>query len=399
MRDIRSVLPFRLHLTVLALGQGLSGSVISLLTAVSSLVGAMLAPHPGLATVPITATVIGAALMVYYVASLMQRLGLQLAFVVGSVLGLAGSLIAASGLYLGSFALFVAGAFVLGLFAAFNQYYRFAAVETAPAPAYRARAISYVVAGGVLGGFLGPFVARQSIDTVPIPFLATFLAVAGICVLTGILQLLLPGKRLVAQPEQVRLPIRSVRQILTSAGFVVATLNCAVGFGVMTLLMNATPLAMQTCGFTFAASSSVLQWHFVAMYAPSFVSGWLMERFGVKRVILVGALVNIVGIAIAVSGTSYTHFWIALVCFGIGWNFMFNGGTVQLISTYKDPEKVRVQGLNSLIVYTANAFASLFAGQILSASGWTAVNLVALPILIFTVLATVRWGNLQKFER
>ncbi|MBX9812461.1 MAG: MFS transporter [Burkholderiales bacterium] len=378
----------RLDLLILAMGQGLSGSVISLLTAVSSLVGAMLAPDR-LATLPVTATVIGAAVMVYSVSTLMLRLGRRRAFILGSAIGAIGSCVAAAAVYLGNFPLFVGGAFILGLFTAFNQYYRFAAADVSPSKEFRVRAISYVTAGGILGGFIGPFVANSSADIVLIPFLGTFFALFAICGLLAAVQSVLsldePGQ---AASESVGAR-RSMWEISTSPGFLVATINCAIGFGVMTLLMNATPLAMKICGFSLGLSASVLQWHFVAMYAPALISGPLMAKLGIRPVILIGAVVNLIGIATAVYGVSYMHFWFALVCFGIGWCFMFNGGTALLTTTYTEAEKQRAQGLNSFVVYVTNAVASLGSGFVLAVAGWTTVNLVAVPVLLASIALTL----------
>jgi MFS family permease len=386
---------FFAKVVILALGQGVSGSVISLLTAVSSLVGGMLAPSAGLATVPVTAPVIGAMAMVYPISALMHRLGRRWAFLLGSGLGVAGAGVAGFGIYEESFGVFIFGTFILGLFSAFNQYYRFAAADLAESPTDRARAISYVMAGGILGGFLGPFVASRSADLSPLPFLGAFAALVVICIFLAVLQFFFEdGAKKVAAISQAH--ARSLRQILVSRNFGAATLSCAIGFGVMTLLMNATPLAMQGCGFSLAESATVIQWHFVAMYAPALVSGALMARIGVQRLILLGVAANLVGVAVAMSALNYLNFWVALVCFGIGWSCMFTGGTTLLTGTYTEAEKPRAQGLNSLIVYLTNALASFSAGSMLSLGGWAAVNLVAVPILVFAGAFTV-WS--MRLER
>jgi MFS family permease len=373
---------------VLAIGQGLSGSVISLLTAISSLVGAMLAPSPALGTVPVTATVIGAAIMIYPISSLMQRLGRRQAFLAGSAIGIAGGAVAGLGLYLGSFVVFVIGTFILGPFVAFNQYYRFAAADVAVDKEQRVKAISYVTAGGIIGGFLGPFVASRSADLSPIPFVGTFAALIVVCCVLALVQFFFDdaAKPAAAASSGARRPIG---EILTSAGFVTATLNCAAGFGVMTLLMNATPLAMKACGFTLAESASVIQWHFVAMYAPALVSGALMVRLGLQRFVLIGIAMNLAGIAVATYGIGYVNFWIALACFGVGWSFMFTGGTALLTATYSEAEKAQVQGMNSLIVYLANVLASFAAGYVLELSGWAGVNLLAVPVLVLAAAVTL----------
>jgi len=377
-------------IVLLAVAQGLSGTVVSLLTTISSLVGAMLAPSPVLATAPVTATVLGAALMVYSVAGLMQRLGRRAAFLAGSGLGVAGSAVAAVGIYASSFAVFVAGTFVLGLFTAFHQYYRFAAADTARTPEHRARAISYVTAGGIIGGFLGPFVASRSADGLTAhPFLGAFLAVGLVLVLAAIVQLGLPGQAPAEKRVAPDEPARPVGQILRSHGFVIGTMNCAIGYGVMVMLMNATPLAMQSAGFTLEQSSTIMQWHFVAMYAPALIGGILIPRLGITRVLVLGAAVNVVGTLVAISGLSYWQFWIALVCFGVGWNFMFNGGTALLVSASRPADKRRTEGLNSLIVYTSNAVGSVLVAPMLVIGGWNAVNLVSLPFLAAAAAATL----------
>ncbi|RLM18957.1 multidrug resistance protein [Brenneria alni] len=377
----------RRNLLLLALGQGLTGSIISLMTLSSTLAGILMAPIPLLATLPITATVCGATLMIYSVSSLMAKYGRKNAFIIGTMLGVVGSLLAATAIILKNFPLFVFSTFVLGMSCAFNQYYRFAAADVFTDNHQKSSAISWVISGGILGGFLGPFAASQSSDLWPqYPFLGSFLAAAFICIVTAILLLglKLPQTVVSSQSGQSNDPLLS---ILKSRAFMLGTASCTVGFVVMTLLMNAAPLAMHQHHFSVSSSAVVLQWHFVAMYAPSLLLVVLAKRLSASAVVVTGIVCNLIGIALAMSGQTFWHFLSSLIMFGVGWAFMFNGGTFMLNAFSHSVHKARLQGINSLIISLPNALASLSAGSMMAfTSGWPLVNMLSVVILLATML-------------
>ncbi|MDK9422623.1 MFS transporter [Pectobacterium carotovorum] len=384
----------RRNLILLALGQGLTGSIISLMTLCSTLVGVSMTPVPLLTTLPITATVCGAALMIYSVSSLMTKYSRRNAFIIGTLLGLAGALLAALAIVLHSFSLFVFSTFVLGMSCAFNQYYRFAAAEIFTDNQQKNRAISWVISGGILGGFLGPFAASQSSQLwASYPFLGSFIAAAFVCVITS---LLLLGLKL--PPMSVTTPITQLSEplaaILKSRAFVLGTASCSVGFVVMTLLMNSVPLAMHQHHFSVSHSATVLQWHFVAMYAPALLLVLLAKRLTPVQVVVIGMVCNVVGVAVALSGLTFWHFLFALMLFGIGWAFMFNGGTFMLNAFTHSVHKSRLQGINSLVIYVPNALASLSAGSLMAlTSGWPLVNMVGIGMLLLLVLGLIILGR------
>ncbi|WP_113626931.1 MFS transporter [Pectobacterium peruviense] len=384
----------RRNLILLALGQGLTGSIISLMTLCSTLVGVSMTPVPLLTTLPITATVCGAALMIYAVSSLMTKYGRRNTFIIGTLLGLAGAFLAALAIVLHSFSFFVFSTFVLGMSCAFNQYYRFAAAEIFTENQQKNRAISWVISGGILGGFLGPFAASQASQLwTSYPFLGSFIAAGVICVITSLLLLglKLPPMPIVTASAQRSEPLAA---ILKNRAFVLGTASCSVGFVVMTLLMNSAPLAMHQHHFSVSHSATVLQWHFVAMYAPALLLVLLAKRLTPVQVVAIGMVCNVVGVAVALSGLTFWHFLFALVLFGIGWAFMFNGGTFMLNAFTHSVHKSRLQGINSLVVYVPNALASLSAGSMMAlASGWPLVNMVGIGMLLLLVLALIVLGR------
>ena len=276
---------------------------------------------------------------------------------------------------------------VIGIYNAIGLQYRFAAAEVA-APADRARAISLVLAGGIVGGFLGPAITRWGRDLFAAPFLGSFLMLAGVALVA------------LAVQSQVHVPKphaaghadggRPLRRIVRQPVFVVAALSAVVGYGLMNLLMTATPLAMDFCGLPYAQAAFVISWHVVGMYAPGFVTGSLIDRFGVLNVILAGAAVMAAGALVALTGNALAHFLAALVLIGVGWNFMYTGGTALLTESYTPVEKARTQGANDFIMFSTMAVSSFSSGAMVSTTGWEAMNWTALPVLV-AVSGTVVW--------
>jgi len=354
----------------------------------SGVVGQQLSPDPGLATLPIAMMMLGTVVSTLPASLYMKRVGRRRGFITGASLGgVAGGLLSFTAIALGSFALFCIGNLLLGLYQGFAMYYRFAAADVA-SPAFRSRAISFVMAGGVAAAFLGPWNASAAtglIDDVPAggPYLV--IAVLALLAIGLLTQLRVPpgGE---PQPGEISRPMTV---ITTLPGFRVAVLAGAVGYAIMILVMTATPLAMRARGFDMSQVAFIMQWHVLGMFAPSFVTGSLIARFGVSRILLGGAALLIGTVLVANLGTTLAHFWGALVLLGVGWNFLFVGGSALLATVHNEAERGKVQGVNDLIIFTLVALASLMAGQLLHRLGWDALNLAMLPLILLVALATL----------
>lgn len=356
------------------------------LIAVNGLVGMALAPTPLLATLPVTTYVVGAALTTLPASLAMGRWGRRAGFMFGTTMGFLGTSIAAVGVFTASFVLLCSGTFVVGLYNAFAQYMRFAAADVADAyaPDLKERAISWVLAGGLAGGIIGPQISKLTREALPTAFAGTYLTLSVVALIACIVasRLHIPPLHHAAGSGTAR----SLKAIAAQPAFIVAVLVGAVSYGAMNLLMTATPLAMKVCGFGYPQAADVIMWHVIAMFAPGFFTGALLRRFGKERVMLVGCALMFVTVAVAHAGLTYWHFWIALFALGIGWNFMFTGATAMLTSTYRPAEKARVQGINDLAVFLTMISSSAASGALLSATGWTDLNLYSLPAI---ALATV----------
>lgn len=377
---------------ILAIGQALSSTVISLLTSVSSLSGALLAPSLSLSTLPVTATVLGTLSMIYPASFIMQRLGRRGGFVFKSAVGLVGGAICAVALQTAIFPLLLLGTFFLGIFTAFGQYYRFAAIDAAPDATQRASAVATVTSAGVVGGILGPFLGGHFAGLLPAaPFAGAFVALCLVCLLLAASQSMLSAD--LGRDAQAGDPAQHApRDFEIRPDFLIASAICAIGFAVMTLVMNAAPLSMHNCGIDLGTSSIVLQTHFVLMYLPSLFNATLAARIGLRGMVAMGIAANLTGGLFSLVAAPYFAFYVVeLGLFGIGWNFMFNGGTLLLANTYAAPEKTKAQGLNSLFVYGANVVASLSAGAVMAHYDWSIVNLACVPLLAGSVLGLLRY--------
>jgi predicted MFS family arabinose efflux permease len=359
------------------------------LIAVNGLAGLALAPSPLWATLPVTTYIIGSALTTVPASLAMGRFGRRAGFMVGTIAGCAGTALAALGVTAGSFVLLCAGTFVVGLYNAFMQYLRFAAADVADAyaPTLRERAISWVLAGGIAGGIVGPQLSKLTRDLLPTTFAGTYIALAGVALLACFIASRL---RIPHQADHAHGPARALRRIAAQPAFIVAVLAGAVSYGAMNLLMTATPLAMKVCGFGYPQAADVIMWHVIAMFAPGFFAGSLIRRFGVLQVMLAGCALMFATVVIAHAGLSYWHFWSALVALGLAWNFMFTGATTLLTRTYTPAEKSKVQGVNDLAVFLTMITSSAASGALLSATGWTDLNLWSLPPVVVTTLA-IAW--------
>ena len=371
---------------MLAAGQALTSTVVSLLTSVSSLSGAYLAPSPALSTVPVTASVLGTLIMIYPASALMGRLGRRGGFMFKAGIGILGGVVCALALVAASFLLLIAGTFLLGLFSAFGQYYRFAAIDAARSPDERTSAVAIVTGGGVVGGVAGPFLGGHFAGVTAVPYLGAFVALSLVCTALAASQVLLSaslGRDSAGATTGVVSPAFTL-----NGGFLKASAICAIGFAVMTLTMNAAPLSLQMCGYSLPVSSTVLQVHFALMYLPSLFNPALVAAIGLRGLVVLGAIASGLGCVLTVLTEQTLPLYIVeLGLSGIGWNFLFNGGTLLLASTYPAARKTRAQGLNSLFVYSANLLASFSAGALMASFGWPVVNLVGLPLLAIAILA------------
>ena len=385
------------NVALLALSQAATLSAIVMSMALAAVLGAGLAPDKGLATLPIAVMVIGTALASLPAGLMMRRHGRRAGFLIGAALGLSGSLLSALALHRGSFSLFVAGHLLLGTWQGFANYYRFAAVEATDA-AHTSRAIAWVVAGGVVAAFAGPQLGQWGRDGIAnAPFVGAYLAQGGL----GLLALaLLSRLRLPPAAADSAGEARPLREILAQPALRASIVGATAGYAVMIMVMTATPLAMLGCGLPGSSVTPVIQWHVVGMFAPSFFTGTLIQRYGAPRIMQIGFVLLLGHVAIALSGIEFLHFLSALVLLGIGWNFAFIGGTALLAQSVRPAEQFKVQTINEFAVFGLVALASLSAGWLYDRFGWTALNLAALPLLLLALLWTAGLGQrLPKEER
>lgn len=378
---MRPMTPFAIKRNVgfLAACQALFQSATILGLTLSGLVGFALAPTPALATLPVTAVVLGTALATIPASFVMKRIGRRRGFLIGVGCGIASAAISSTAIVMGNFWLFAAGHLLAGIYQAFAQYYRFAAADMA-GPAFRAKAVSWVLVGGLVAAFMGPALVRLTKDIVAVEFLGAYLGLIALGLLAIVLLLIvdLPEPSVAEQTESGR-PLRAV---MAQPTFIVAVLVAAIGYGVMVLAMTATPLAMVTHHHHSVDDASlVIQWHVVGMFAPSFFTGWLITRYGVVTIMLAGVAILFGHVAIAVSGIELLHYYSALILLGIGWNFTFIGGTTLVTETYGPAERAKTQAANEFIIFGTVAMASFSSGALLHLFGWTWVNIGALPFL------------------
>jgi MFS family permease len=362
--------------------QALVASGTSLLVATAAIVGAALAPDPRLATLPAALQQLGTFVTTYPASHVMARVGRRAGFSLGAVLGVLGGAAATLGALRGSFAVFCAGTALVGGHAGFATFYRFAAAESV-SPERRERALGWVMTAGVVAAFLGPWLASRTKDLWPVAFAGCFAVLVVLALASSVLLQLLrvPAAQPVARPA--RSPLRD---LVRKPGFAPFTAAAMVSGASMVFVMTATPLAMAGCHHGFDRTAGVIQWHVVAMFAPSFVTGRLVARAGAPSVVLAGLVLCGAAAAVNATGTSLWHFQIGLVLLGLGWNLAFIGTTTSLASAAPE-DRATVQGLNDLLVFSAVAIASLLAGVVEHAAGWRALILAVLPVLGLVGLA------------
>lgn len=373
--EIDSMREMNRNVWLLFVCQALSNAASVSQIAMTALIGATLAPDKLLATLPLALQMLANMLSAIPASFVFARYGRRAGFLMGATGLFAGSLLSALSLWRFSFALFCAGSIGAGLSFGVAQQYRFAAQELV-AFAQRPRAIALVMAGGVLAAILGPELVNRSKDLLdPYVFLGTYLCIA---VLPLMIALLLGAAQLAPAALQTANPV-PIRQILARSDFIVAVIAGLVAYGSMNLVMATTPLEMMLCGFSVNDSTNVIRLHAIAMYAPGFITGRLIQRFGVHQIILAGGLLTMAAAATAISGLAYAFFVGALVMLGLGWNFMFVGATALLGQAHDQAERVRAQAMNEVIVFGTVTFTSLLSGMMQHLVGWTALNLTVMP--------------------
>ena len=379
---------FRFQMSLLALMQALLLTNNVTLIAVNGLAGLHLAEEKWMATLPVTGYVLGGAVWAMPAALFMRRHGRRAGYALGSLAALCGALLAWQAVGRGDLWLLCAATFVCGLYNAFAQSYRFAAADLADAhrPAFKARAISLVLTGGIAGGVVGPELAQWSRGALEHPFAASYLSLGGFALLSlALAQLLrLPDSAHAVAGDEAS--ARPLVEIVRQPVAMLAILSAAIGYGVMNLLMVATPLAMELCGHGWPDTTLVLEWHVIGMFAPGLITGSLIARWGLMRVMVAGIVLNLLASAIALTGTGFSHFLIALVLLGVGWNFMYTGGTSLLIQAYRPAEKNKVQGFMDLCVFAVMVSSSASSGALHVLHGWRLLHWVALPLSLAVLL-------------
>jgi MFS family permease len=373
----------RRNAIVLAVAQGLFASAVVALVATAGLVGVVLAPSRAWATLPVSTFVLGTMFATIPLALLMGRIGRKPAFLLGAGVGVVASLLSAYAIYGSDFVLFSASTALYGVCQASTGYFRFAAADTA-SPGFRPKAVSWVLTGGVAAALFGTLIVMQTTNLLsPFTFAGCYVASAVLSAL-GIVALSFLD---LPQPREKDLGYaRPLSEIIRQPRLVVAVVCAMVAYGVMNLVMTATPIAMIDCGFAVNDSSWVIQWHVLAMFVPSFFTGALIIRIGVEKIIAIGLVILLAAGIVALLGTGFGNFGIALILLGLGWNFAFIGGTTMLTECYRPSERSKVQAVNDFIVFATVAAASLASGRLLSDLGWNAVNYALFPMAALALL-------------
>lgn len=376
----------RYNALVLTVAQAVSGSLFPIAISLGGLTGHYLAADKSLSTLPVTALNLGVALATIPAALLMRRIGRRSGFMTGAGAGVIGGIVSSVAILYGSFLLFTIGMLIAGFSGAFTQQYRFAAVDSG-SDAFRAKAISWVLIGGLVGAVVGPQAAILTRNLfAPIPFAGAFLAMAVLAILSIAVLSFLAGRARQPQQQVNRGGGRPLSEIARQPKFIAAVV-CGIGsFGLMSLVMTAAPLAMVACGLGEDNAALGIQWHVLAMFAPSFVTGPLMARFGREPVMAAGMVILAGCATVALLGIDLPHFWISLVLLGIGWNFGFIGATALLTTTYRPEETGKVQGFNDFLVFGSVAIASFSSGTLFNSVGWSVINWLIFPVVVICLV-------------
>ncbi|MCB1379614.1 MAG: MFS transporter [Alphaproteobacteria bacterium] len=383
----------RRNAVVLALAQALYGAVTTAVVVTAGLVGSQLAPSPSLATLPMSMMIVGTALSTFPISIMMRRVGRRAGFITFALAGAIGGVIGLTGIMLQNFGLFLFGSFAIGLYQASASYYRFAAADLA-SPAFRPKAISWVMTGGIVSALIGTMMVMATVDLLaPVTFAGTWMTMTAISLAAALLLIMVDIPKPVATAIGTGRPLV---EIATQPRYVVAAGTAMLAYGIMVLVMTATPVAMLGCGFSVQDSSWVIQWHALAMFVPSFFTGNLISRFGAERVAAAGMALLIGAAVSGLAGIRFENFALGLILLGLGWNFGFIGGTTLLTATYEAAERNKAQGLNDLLVFGTTALASLGAGTLLAYFGWNAVNYAVFPMV---AIGLVLIGWLMTHQR
>lgn len=391
----------RRNVAVLVAAQAFLGAQMPMIFTVGGLAGQSLATNACLATLPISLIVLGSMMAATPISAIMQKWGRRAGFWLGTLGGALGGTIGALGLYYSSFPLFLLGSFCTGFYMSAQGFYRFAAADTA-SDAFRPKAISYVMAGGLLSALIGPQLVKVTSQAMVIPFLGTYLAVIGVNLLGSLLFLFINIPK--PKPAAANAPRGRTRwELITTPRIAVAVICAMVSYALMNLVMTSTPLAVVGCGYNQGNAADVVSSHVLAMYIPSFFTGHLIARFGVEKIVAAGLAILAGAGAVALSGVQLENFFLALILLGIGWNFGFIGATTMLAGAHAPEERGRMQGLNDLLVFGGVTMASLASGGLMNCSGgtpqegWTAVNMAMAPLLMLAGAALL-WLMFQPEE-
>jgi MFS family permease len=375
------------NLFLLALCQGLFLTNNVTFIAINGLVGLSLAPVGWMATLPVMGYVVGGALSTGLVAKSQAKWGRRVSFQLGLLVGLLSAMLCAYAAHTHNFALLVVATVVAGYYSANGQLYRFAAAELAEV-SFREKAVSWVMAGGLIGAIVGPNLASKSKSWFETPFMGAYVALTVVAVLGMVLMHFVKFPPVPEKPKGSS-EGRPLSEIMKQPVFIVSAAAAALSFGVMNLLMAATPLAMQVCGYPFSDAALVLEWHVIGMFAPGFFTGHLIKKFGTLQIMGVGALLNFVCIAVALSGTDLSQFLIALFLLGVGWNFLFTGSTTLSMTAWRPEEKDRAQAAINFCVFATMAVTSFASGALVTTRGWDWLNygsLVPVGLTAFALL-------------
>ncbi len=375
---------------LLATAQALFQSTSVLVVTIGGLAGSNVA-SPALATAPLGAMFLGNAFTTFPAAMFMARVGRRVGFITGAALGVAGGLVCAAGVMMSSLVVLCLGTMLLGAYQAFSLYYRFAASEVSDA-AFRPKAISFVMTGGIVAAFLGPALARWGEPLIEPRYTGAFLLVSVVSVIA---MLVVFGVRVPAPPPAAEGAVRPLSAIVRQPSYLIALFGAATGQGVMVLAMTASPIAIVAHHHTVADAAHAIQFHVLGMFLPSFFTGTLVSRFGIVRIMFAGVGLLTGHIVLALSGTEVPHFISALTLLGVGWNFLFIGGTALLTQSYAPAERGRAQAVNDLTVVTVGFLASASSGALLAVFGWQTMNMLLLPWLAMMALALIWYARRQ----
>lgn len=375
------------NLVILFLCQMVFTSGTILLVTVGGIVGYGLAPDPAWATLPVALMVVGTASMAIPAAMLMQRIGRRLGFISGAILGGSGAGIIVFALETSSFTLFCLAAAMIGGSISFSQQFRFAGAESVPLDR-TSFAVSFILLGSIVGAIMSPELVQYSATNNPDePYQLAFAFIIGLYVFAILIMSLLRSTSSIEEAQDEEAP-RPLMELTRQSKFYVAVIAGMVGQGVMTYIMTATPISMNIAdGFSLQETSEVIRAHVIAMYLPSLVTPLIIARFGLTKVLSMGLLATSLTVVIGLAGHELLHYWFALILLGVGWNFLFVGGTTLLVQAYRSSERFKSQAFNDFSVFTTSALASLLSGTVLYSFGWTSLLLSAVPALIIMALA------------